>query len=63
MPPWLRRLRGCVDRRIPPAQRNTLAASRRNIAAHYDLSNDLFAAFLDETLSYSSALFDDAALG
>jgi len=57
LPPWMMALRGVVDRRIPHVQRNTLGGSRRNIAAHYDLSNGLFAAFLDETLSYSSALF------
>ncbi len=33
--------------------------ARRNIARHYDLSNDLFAEFLDETMTYSSALFGD----
>ncbi|MDC5696196.1 cyclopropane-fatty-acyl-phospholipid synthase family protein [Intrasporangium calvum] len=54
-------LRQVVDRAIPHEQRNTLTGSRRNIEAHYDLSNDLFAAFLDETLTYSSALFDRAA--
>ncbi|MEE6135475.1 class I SAM-dependent methyltransferase [Mycobacterium sp. 050128] len=32
--------------------------ARRNIAEHYDLSNDLFAEFLDETMTYSCALFD-----
>ena len=51
-------LRGLVDRAIPRAQRNTLAGSRSNISAHYDLSNELFAAFLDPSMSYSSALFD-----
>ncbi|GAA6526007.1 cyclopropane-fatty-acyl-phospholipid synthase family protein [Intrasporangium sp. DVR] len=51
-------LRQVVDRAIPRDQRNTLTGSRRNIEAHYDLSNELFAAFLDETLTYSSALFD-----
>ena len=35
-----------------------MTGSRRNIEAHYDLTNDLFAAFLDETMTYSSALFD-----
>ena len=55
--PWLA-LRQVVDRAIPHEQRNTVTGSRRNIEAHYDLSNDLFAAFLDETLTYSSALFD-----
>ena len=36
---------------------STRANSRRNIAHHYDLSNDLFELFLDAGLSYSSALF------
>ena len=58
VPPGLIRMRRIVDRRIPQASRNTLFGSRKNIEAHYDLSNDLFAAFLDDTLSYSSALFD-----
>jgi cyclopropane-fatty-acyl-phospholipid synthase len=35
----------------------TIRRSRRQIAAHYDLGNDLFALFLDETLSYSSGIF------
>lgn len=58
VPPGLARMRRVVDRRIPRATRNTLFGSRKNIEAHYDLSNDLFTAFLDDTLSYSSALFD-----
>ncbi|MDQ1288844.1 MAG: cyclopropane-fatty-acyl-phospholipid synthase [Actinomycetota bacterium] len=57
VPPALQRLRHLVDLRLPEARRNTLSGSRQNIRDHYDLSNDLFAAFLDETLSYSSALF------
>lgn len=36
---------------------NTPAGSRRNIADHYDLGNDLFGLFLDETMSYSSGIF------
>ncbi len=36
---------------------NTLERSRHNIAAHYDLSNEFFARFLDPTMTYSSALF------
>ncbi len=39
------------------ARRNTIAGSRRNIQAHYDLGNDFYGLFLDETLTYSSALF------
>jgi cyclopropane-fatty-acyl-phospholipid synthase len=38
-------------------QRNTPAGSRRNIAAHYDLSNEFFALFLDPTMTYSSGIF------
>jgi cyclopropane-fatty-acyl-phospholipid synthase len=38
--------------------RNTRRASRRHVRAHYDLGNDLFAAFLDETMMYSCAAFD-----
>ena len=40
------------------ARRNTRAQARRNIAAHYDLSNELYRLFLDETLTYSSAVFE-----
>jgi cyclopropane-fatty-acyl-phospholipid synthase len=38
--------------------RNTRRRSRRHVRAHYDLGNDLFAAFLDETMMYSCAAFD-----
>ncbi len=58
--PALQRLRVLVDRRVPPEHENTLDGSRANIAAHYDLSNDLFAAFLDPTMTYSCAWFDDS---
>jgi cyclopropane-fatty-acyl-phospholipid synthase len=40
--------------------RNTRSGSRRNIAAHYDLGNDFYRLFLDETLTYSSAVFETA---
>jgi cyclopropane-fatty-acyl-phospholipid synthase len=60
IPPTLQRLRVLVDRRVPPEHENTLDGSRANIAAHYDLSNDLFAAFLDPTMTYSCAWFDDS---
>ena len=42
---------------------NTIAGSRRNIAAHYDLSNDLFRTFLDETMMYSCGVYRDGAAG
>ena len=38
--------------------RNTRAGSRRNISAHYDLGNDFFRLMLDETMMYSSAIFE-----
>lgn len=37
--------------------RNTEKGSRRNIAAHYDLGNEMFKLFLDNTMMYSSAIF------
>lgn len=40
------------------ARRNSKAQARRNIAAHYDLGNDFYRLWLDETMSYSSALWD-----
>jgi cyclopropane-fatty-acyl-phospholipid synthase len=41
--------------RVP---RNTRAGARRHIAAHYDVGNDLFRLFLDETMTYSCAVFE-----
>ncbi|MPY97793.1 MAG: methyltransferase domain-containing protein [Actinophytocola sp.] len=58
VPPKLQRLRGWVDRRRLDAERNDLAGARSNIGRHYDLSNELFAAFLDETMTYSAAWFE-----
>ncbi|MBA4047663.1 MAG: SAM-dependent methyltransferase [Sphingomonas sp.] len=42
-------------------RRNNRAGARRNIEAHYDLGNDFYAAWLDPSLSYSSAMFGDPA--
>lgn len=39
-------------------RRNSLLRSRRNIAYHYDLGNELFALMLDETMTYSCAVFE-----
>jgi cyclopropane-fatty-acyl-phospholipid synthase len=39
-------------------RRNTPRGSRRNIAAHYDLSNEFFGLFLDETMTYSCGIFE-----
>ncbi|KAI5649663.1 hypothetical protein M9H77_35668 [Catharanthus roseus] len=39
------------------SRQNTLTQARRNISRHYDLSNELFSLFLDETMTYSCAIF------
>jgi cyclopropane-fatty-acyl-phospholipid synthase len=52
--PWWRRFAAARPR---VNRRTGLLAARRNIAAHYDLGNDLFALFLDETMTYSCAVF------
>ncbi|RXJ86082.1 cyclopropane-fatty-acyl-phospholipid synthase family protein [Arcobacter sp. CECT 8985] len=38
-------------------RKNSKTNSRKNISEHYDLSNDFFKLFLDETMMYSSAVF------
>jgi cyclopropane-fatty-acyl-phospholipid synthase len=58
LPGPLQRLRGLYEPRIPAEQRNTPTGSARNISRHYDLSNDLFATFLDPTMTYSAAVFE-----
>ncbi|HYN48926.1 MAG TPA: cyclopropane-fatty-acyl-phospholipid synthase family protein [Candidatus Nanopelagicales bacterium] len=40
------------------ARKNTTTQARENIAAHYDLGNDFYRLFLDETMTYSSAVFE-----
>jgi cyclopropane-fatty-acyl-phospholipid synthase len=54
----LARLTTPLHRLLQATRRNTKDGSRRNIAAHYDLGNDFYALFLDETLTYSCALFE-----
>ena len=56
VPPQLQWVRRWYARRSPDG--GSIAAARENIHRHYDLSNELFAAFLDETMTYSSALFE-----
>jgi cyclopropane-fatty-acyl-phospholipid synthase len=57
VPRPLHNLRSLILPRQPTGDRPDRDHSRTNVERHYDLSNDLFAAFLDETMSYSSALF------
>jgi len=40
-------------------RRNTREGSRANIHAHYDLGNDFYALFLDETMTYSCGIFEN----
>ena len=46
-----------MDRLRHLLRSNSLRGSRRNIAFHYDLGNDFYRLWLDETMSYSSAVF------
>ena len=59
VPSALQRFRPIAVVRPPRSQYNSRAQARHNVAQHYDLSNELFAEFLDETMTYSSALFDE----
>jgi cyclopropane-fatty-acyl-phospholipid synthase len=63
VPPRLQRLRRLAVRRQPPDDLQSVAGARHNIGRHYDLSNELFALFLDETMTYSSAIFGTGADG
>ncbi len=51
------RLGGLAMKALHALARNTRGGSRRNIAAHYNLGNELFKLFLDSNLMYSSALY------
>ena len=55
-------LRRVLAARPRPNRRNNLRRARRNIAYHYDLGNDFFALMLDDTMTYSCAVFDSPDL-
>jgi cyclopropane-fatty-acyl-phospholipid synthase len=57
VPRTLQRMRPIALARQPRSQHNSRDQALRNISSHYDLSNELFGEFLDETMTYSSALF------
>jgi cyclopropane-fatty-acyl-phospholipid synthase len=63
VPTPFQRLRTLAVRRQPAADDQNEDGARRNIGRHYDLSNDFFALFLDDTMTYSSALFETDADG
>lgn len=46
-----------VQKAMHGLRSNTVEGSRKNIRDHYDIGNDFFQLFLDETMMYSSALF------
>ncbi len=50
--------RGWLDRVRKAVPANTGGRARENISAHYDLGNDLFGAFLDESMMYSCAVYE-----
>lgn len=52
------RLAEAVHRVFHLRRSNSREGSRRNIAAHYDLGNDFFQLFLDETMTYSAGIFE-----
>jgi cyclopropane-fatty-acyl-phospholipid synthase len=58
VPAWMQKLRHLYVRRQPHDEENTRAGARENIHRHYDLSNDLFALFLDESMTYSCGLYE-----
>jgi len=49
-----------INRIVHLARPNTRTGSRKNISAHYDLSNEFFALWLDPTMMYSAAVYDGA---
>jgi cyclopropane-fatty-acyl-phospholipid synthase len=57
VPRAVQRLRPIAPAFRPRWRGDSRDQARRNVAEHYDLSNDLFAAFLDGTMTYSCALF------
>jgi cyclopropane-fatty-acyl-phospholipid synthase len=57
---WRRRFHPLLvplERTLWRVPRNSRRASRRHISAHYDLGNDLFGLYLDESMMYSAAVF------
>jgi cyclopropane-fatty-acyl-phospholipid synthase len=60
VPEPLQKLRALYLPRQPRKERNTEQNTRSNISRHYDLSNELFSTFLDQTMTYSSALFPES---
>jgi cyclopropane-fatty-acyl-phospholipid synthase len=60
--PHLRSPLDPIQKLVHLTRPNTQRGAKRNIAAHYDLGNDFYRLWLDETMTYSSARFDGEAL-
>ena len=58
---FLSTVSGIAERIRHRLKANTIAGSRRNIGAHYDLSNEFFGLFLDRSMMYSCAWYETAA--
>lgn len=58
---WMKKL---GDKSLNWVRKNTLGQAKKNIVAHYDLSNEFFGLFLDQSMMYSSAIYPswDASL-
>lgn len=54
---WLAKLTSSSARCFHWLHANTVQGSRKNIAAHYDLGNDFFKLWLDDTMAYSAGIF------
>jgi cyclopropane-fatty-acyl-phospholipid synthase len=59
LPRWAQSLRWLATRGQPDDHRNDRLGARQNVSRHYDLSNAMFAEFLDPTMTYSAAQFDE----
>jgi cyclopropane-fatty-acyl-phospholipid synthase len=57
--PWTTRWGGFFDLLFHWSRKNSPSGSRRNIRSHYDLSNAFFQTFLDDSLTYSSAVYEN----
>ncbi|MBV1895291.1 MAG: cyclopropane-fatty-acyl-phospholipid synthase family protein [Rhodobacteraceae bacterium] len=61
-PPWVMAYNATRFRLRSWLQRNTAASARANVAHHYDISDDLYALFLDGDMQYSCGYFTDPAM-
>ena len=48
-----------INKSIHRRRKNTLSGSKKNILAHYDLSNEFYQLWLDDTMTYSCGIFEN----